>query len=96
MRMKIEEEDVKKKAKEVVAVESKSESESEKKQGPSRCEVCRKRVGLTGFVCRCGGTFCGLHRFWDKHCCSFEFKKMERDAIARANPIIKSDKLDRI
>ena len=28
----------------------------------NRCEECRKKVGLTGFPCRCGGLFCGMHR----------------------------------
>ena len=28
----------------------------------NRCQECRKKVGLTGFPCRCGGLFCGLHR----------------------------------
>ncbi|KAF2289734.1 hypothetical protein GH714_038396 [Hevea brasiliensis] len=32
---------------------------------PSRCFTCRKRVGLSGFKCRCGITFCGTHRMID-------------------------------
>ncbi|XP_058113453.1 zinc finger A20 and AN1 domain-containing stress-associated protein 6-like [Magnolia sinica] len=66
------------------------------KQLPNRCGLCRKRVGLTGFQCRCGGTFCSVHRFWDKHDCSFDFKKMGRDVIARENPTVKADKCERI
>ena len=26
----------------------------------NRCECCNKKVGLMGFECRCGNTFCGL------------------------------------
>jgi hypothetical protein len=26
------------------------------KKGPTRCASCSKKVGLTGFVCRCGST----------------------------------------
>ncbi|KAF0895955.1 hypothetical protein E2562_018028 [Oryza meyeriana var. granulata] len=59
----------------------------------SRCASCRKRVGLTGFACRCGGTFCGAHRYPERHACGFDFKAAGRDAIARANPVIKGDKL---
>ncbi|BAF08933.1 zinc finger A20 and AN1 domain-containing stress-associated protein 5 [Oryza sativa Japonica Group] len=59
----------------------------------SRCASCRKRVGLTGFACRCGGTFCGAHRYPERHACGFDFKAAGRDAIARANPLIKGDKL---
>ncbi|KAL2323110.1 hypothetical protein Fmac_027489 [Flemingia macrophylla] len=63
---------------------------------PNRCAACRKRVGLTGFKCRCGVTFCGTHRYPEKHACGFDFKALGRDQIARANPVIKAEKLRRI
>ncbi|CAM8960795.1 hypothetical protein QQ045_003851 [Rhodiola kirilowii] len=63
------------------------------KQGPTRCHSCRKRVGLTGFNCRCGSTFCSIHRYSDKHDCPFDYKNAGREAIAEANPVIKADKL---
>ena len=28
----------------------------------NRCSQCSRKVGLTGFGCRCGGTFCSAHR----------------------------------
>ncbi|KAL3628319.1 hypothetical protein CASFOL_027365 [Castilleja foliolosa] len=64
--------------------------------GISRCPTCRKKVGLTGFRCRCGTTFCGVHRYPEKHSCPFDFKSMGREAIARANPLIKAEKLEKI
>ncbi|XP_022719645.1 zinc finger A20 and AN1 domain-containing stress-associated protein 1-like isoform X2 [Durio zibethinus] len=62
---------------------------------PNRCFICGKKVGLTGFKCRCGSTFCGEHRYPEKHECSFDFKGAGRDAIAKANPIVKADKVER-
>ncbi|RDX62380.1 Zinc finger A20 and AN1 domain-containing stress-associated protein 4, partial [Mucuna pruriens] len=62
----------------------------------NRCGACRKRVGLTGFKCRCGTTFCGAHRYPEKHACGFDFKAVGREEIARANPVIKGEKLRRI
>lgn len=62
----------------------------------NRCGCCRKRVGLTGFTCRCGTTFCGAHRYPEEHGCSFDFKGAGRDAIAKANPVVKADKVERI
>nr|ACU17776.1 unknown [Glycine max] len=59
------------------------------------CHVS-KRVGLTGFKCRCGLTFCGAHRYSEKHACGFDFKTVGREEIARANPVIKAEKLRRI
>lgn len=63
---------------------------------PNKCLVCRKRVGLTGFKCRCGITFCGTHRYPEKHNCSFDFKKIGREEIARSNPVVKAQKLNKI
>lgn len=60
---------------------------------PCRCASCKKRVGLTGFTCRCGATFCGTHRYPEQHACAFDFKASGREAIARANPVVKADKL---
>ncbi|XP_057506302.1 zinc finger A20 and AN1 domain-containing stress-associated protein 5-like [Actinidia eriantha] len=63
---------------------------------PNRCSACRKRVGLSGFKCRCGTTFCGSHRYPEQHACPFDYKALGREAIARANPVVKADKLDKI
>ncbi|XP_057424149.1 zinc finger A20 and AN1 domain-containing stress-associated protein 6-like [Lotus japonicus] len=63
---------------------------------PNRCATCRKRVGLTGFKCRCEVTFCGAHRYPEKHACSFDFKTVGREAIARENPVVRAEKLRRI
>ncbi|MQM20739.1 hypothetical protein Taro_053767 [Colocasia esculenta] len=66
------------------------------KEGPSRCSTCRKRVGLTGFNCRCGNLYCATHRYSDKHNCPFDYRTAGRDVIAKANPVVKADKFDRI
>ncbi|CAI7819958.1 unnamed protein product [Closterium sp. NIES-53] len=60
-----------------------------------RCMSCKRRVGLTGFKCRCGDMFCAIHRYSDKHACSFDYKTAGREAIAKANPIVKADKVAR-
>ena len=65
-------------------------------QRPNRCTVCRKRVGLTGFVCRCGTTFCGTHRYPEVHGCTFDFKSAGREEIAKANPLVIAAKLQKI
>lgn len=66
------------------------------KEGPNRCSTCKKRVGLTGFTCRCGNMFCGSHRYSDKHECPFDYRTAGQDAIAKANPVVKAEKLDKI
>jgi len=58
--------------------------------------MCKKRVGLTGFTCRCGGLYCGEHRYDSAHDCDFDYKTMEREEIRKNNPVIVSDKIQRI
>ncbi|KAG6492084.1 zinc finger AN1 domain-containing stress-associated protein 15-like [Zingiber officinale] len=62
----------------------------------NRCSTCHKKVGLTGFRCRCGDLFCGRHRYSDAHDCSFDYKTAGREEIARANPVIKAAKIIKI
>ncbi|KAL0410716.1 UNVERIFIED_CONTAM: Zinc finger A20 and AN1 domain-containing stress-associated protein 8 [Sesamum latifolium] len=73
-----------------------SERSEEVKDGPKRCGTCRKRVGLTGFNCRCGSIFCAIHRYSDKHDCPFDYRTVGQEAIAKANPIVKAEKLEKI
>ncbi|GJP32414.1 hypothetical protein CLOM_g17006 [Closterium sp. NIES-68] len=61
----------------------------------NRCGECRRRVGLTGFKCRCEGLFCAVHRYSDRHTCTFDYKTAGREAIAQANPVVKADKVTR-
>ncbi|KAL5110023.1 hypothetical protein TcWFU_002906 [Taenia crassiceps] len=51
-----------------------------------RCMVCNKRVGLTGFTCRCGGLYCTVHRYSDSHDCSFDYRESGQADIRKANP----------
>ncbi|KAL7252701.1 hypothetical protein ACSBR1_007295 [Camellia fascicularis] len=62
----------------------------------NRCATCRKRVGFTGFKCRCGTTFCGSHRYPEEHGCTFDFKALGKEEIAKANPVVKAEKLEKI
>ncbi|KAL2489198.1 Zinc finger A20 and AN1 domain-containing stress-associated protein 2 [Forsythia ovata] len=71
-------------------------SEPKAKEGPNRCNSCKKRVGLTGFKCRCGNLFCGSHHYSEKHDCPFDYRSAGQDAIAKANPVVKAEKLDKI
>lgn len=70
--------------------------EPKAKGGPSRCNSCKNKVGLTEFKCRCGNLFCGSHHYLDKHDCPFDYRGIGQDAIAKANPVVKVEKLDKI
>lgn len=63
---------------------------------PNRCAACKKKVGLTGFKCRCNGVFCSSHRYSDKHDCTFDYKAAARESIAKANPVVRGSKIEKI
>ncbi|KAF6156356.1 hypothetical protein GIB67_031477 [Kingdonia uniflora] len=60
----------------------------------NRCCSCNKRLGLLGFKCRCGSTFCSAHRYPEIHECRSDFKSGGRDAIMKTNPTVRADKLE--
>uniref|UniRef100_A0A3B4B5Y0 Zinc finger, AN1-type domain 5b n=1 Tax=Periophthalmus magnuspinnatus TaxID=409849 RepID=A0A3B4B5Y0_9GOBI len=62
----------------------------------NRCFICRKKLGLTGFDCRCGQQFCGLHRYSDKHHCSYDYRTEAAEKIRKENPVVVADKIQRI
>ncbi|XP_073314078.1 zinc finger A20 and AN1 domain-containing stress-associated protein 5-like [Primulina huaijiensis] len=66
------------------------------KREVNRCSGCRRKVGLTGFRCRCGELFCADHRYSDRHDCSYDYKSAGREAIAKDNPVVKAAKIVRI
>jgi len=67
-----------------------------KKPKKSRCLNCKKKLGLTGFTCRCGGLYCSIHRYSDKHECNFDYKAMGEKEISENNPVIVAQKVAKI
>lgn len=66
------------------------------KKKKSRCLACKKKVGLTGFTCRCGGLFCSIHRYSDEHECSFDYKALGAQEISKSNPVVVAQKVSKI
>lgn len=50
----------------------------------------------TGFDCRCGNLFCGLHRYSDKHNCPYDYKAEAAAKIRKENPVVVAEKIQRI
>ncbi|KAM3217740.1 zinc finger A20 and AN1 domain-containing stress-associated protein 8-like [Capsicum annuum] len=71
-------------------------SQVKSKEGLKKCTTCRKRVGLTGFSYKCGDLFCTVHHYSDKHNCPFDYRNIGQNTIAKANPIIVAEKLNKI
>ena len=67
-----------------------------KRAPKSRCVSCRRKLGLLGFLCRCGGQFCSLHRHSSEHQCGFDWRELGRREVARNNPLVRAQKVVRI
>ncbi|KAL5257303.1 hypothetical protein ACHWQZ_G012286 [Mnemiopsis leidyi] len=65
-------------------------------KGRNRCFTCNKKVGLTGFKCRCENLFCGLHRYSDQHQCPFDYKSDGRAKLEKENPQVVGAKIRKI
>lgn len=66
--------------------DAEKEPEREVQTDKTKCWMCSKKCGLTGFECRCGYTFCSKHRYAEEHNCDFDHKGRGREIIAKANP----------
>eukprot|EP00958_Prasinococcus_capsulatus_P024290 scaffold3768_cov376-Prasinococcus_capsulatus_cf.AAC.5 len=62
----------------------------------SRCWTCNKKIGLTGFKCKCEYFYCPKHRYPEAHSCDFDYKTKERNDLAKANPKIIADRMQKI
>ena len=60
------------------------------------CWHCGKRAGLRAFTCKCAFSFCQQHRMPEAHACSFDFRAEGRAQLARLNPRVERDRLERI
>jgi len=76
--------------------EQNATSSTAPKAKSNRCHVCKKRVGLTGFPCRCGGLYCSEHRYDKEHDCQFDYKTIEREEIRKNNQVVVAEKIQRI
>lgn len=64
----------------------------------TRCLVCAKKVGLTGFNCRCNpeAVFCSTHRLAEAHDCTFDYKSSQRQLLAERNPVVAGAKVEKL
>ena len=78
-------------SKEVAPISSNIKTNKKK----NRCGVCKKKLGLLGFECRCSDTqFCAIHRLPESHDCSFDHQKFGRDNLSQGLVKVVADKFD--
>lgn len=67
-----------------------------KAKAKNRCHTCKVKIGVVGFPCRCGGSFCATHRYANEHNCSFDYKTHGQNEIRENNPQVLGKKIQKI
>jgi hypothetical protein len=63
----------------------------------NKCDHCKKKAGVMPFSCRCEfKKLCTKCRLPESHNCNVDYKKLGKEEILKANPVVISDKLVRI
>ncbi|KAM8889891.1 AN1-type zinc finger protein 5 isoform 1-T2 [Synchiropus picturatus] len=81
---------------EVAQGSSDGDKTPDKNKKKNRCFSCRKKVGLTGFDCRCGNLFCAIHRYSDKHNCTFDYRGEATERLRKDNPLVMAEKIQKL
>lgn len=63
-----------------------------------RCAICRKKIGLMSFKCKCDPCqdFCIKHRYPEDHMCTFDYKSLAKERLVETNPVIAHSKIEKI
>lgn len=73
------------------AIEQKNQQED-----TSKCFHCKKKTGIYGFKCKCGYTYCKMHRIPEDHECAYDFATAGQKLLEKNNPLIVGKKHDDI
>jgi hypothetical protein len=84
------EEEQKKKEEEEKKGDEEMKPERKVQEDKTKCWMCGKKCGLTGFECRCGYIFCSKHRHAEEHNCDFDHKTRGREILNKAMPSIEN------
>lgn len=67
-----------------------------KKRKTCYVQGCKKKLSLTSVECRCGHSFCSLHRYAEQHDCPFDYKTAKQEILNRENPTVTASKINQI
>lgn len=59
------------------------------------CQSCRKKT-IMKITCKCQLVVCFNCRYPDKHNCTFDYKEEGRNLLEKNNPVVISEKLEKV
>lgn len=63
------------------------------KKKSNRCVICRKKLGLLPFICKCEQMYCALHRHPEDHECTFDHLSRGRNTLKKNLIKVDGDKI---
>ncbi len=49
----------------------------------TRCEQCKKKLGVMEYKCKCGRVFCITHLHAEEHKCTYDYKQEGQQNIKK-------------
>jgi hypothetical protein len=56
------------------------------------CSLCKKKHSFS-FKCKCGKIFCSLHRYSDRHSCTFDYAEQHKKTLRSQLPLVNGEKV---
>lgn len=53
----------------------------------SRCEHCKKKLGLCEYKCKCEKLYCITHLHAEKHTCTYDYKTEGQAQLKKLNDV---------
>ncbi|CAK92805.1 unnamed protein product (macronuclear) [Paramecium tetraurelia] len=66
------------------------------KENPSKCKVCKRKLGISGIQCKCEAYFCNKHRLPEEHQCTFDHAEKAKQLLIKNNPFVNIKKLEEL
>lgn len=77
-------------------IEKPVEPAKQQQEDKNKCYFCKKKTGIYGYQCKCGYTYCKMHRIPEDHECTFDFAAVGRQQLEKNNPLLVGKKLDQL
>jgi len=75
--------------------EESKENDLPQQTDKSKCWNCSRKVGVMGYACRCGYTFCKSHRLPEDHTCAYDYSTKGKEILKEKNPLVAASKLEK-
>ncbi|CAD8102301.1 unnamed protein product [Paramecium primaurelia] len=65
-------------------------------EDPSKCKICKRKLGIAGIQCKCEAYFCNKHRLPEEHQCTFDHAEKAKQLLRKNNPLVDPQKLEKL